>query len=155
MNARPNLASVAVDGVERNRRTIRTQFDGFVAHDLAAIMDTFADDCVYDEYRGAEAHGRRFAGKPALRDAFAAIFARTPDCTFEDPVIVAEADHVIAKWTFVVSTRDRTPFAIEGIDLFTLREGKVVTKTSWLKARRPPLRLILRELARRALHRGA
>lgn len=145
---------MSADGVAVNRATVARQFHGFVAHDLDAIMDTFADDCAYDEYHGRDAHGRRFHGKAAIRRAFADIFARTPDCTFKDPVIVVEGDRAIAKWTFVLST-DGPRIEIDGIDLFELRAGKVVEKHSFLKARRLPLRVLVRAFVTSLMSRRA
>jgi taurine dehydrogenase small subunit len=143
---------VRSDPVALNRATVLQQFRGFVHHDLDVIMNTFADDCFYDEHHGRESYGRRFVGKETIRRAFAAIFARAPRCTFRDPIVVVEGDRAVAKWTFVFS-EDLPSLAIEGIDLFELRDGKVVEKQSFLKTRRLPLRVVAADLGRRLVAR--
>jgi len=42
--------------------TLREVLDGFNDHDLDAIMEHFANDCVFDAPRGPERWGCRFEG---------------------------------------------------------------------------------------------
>jgi taurine dehydrogenase small subunit len=133
-----------------NRSVVQAQFDGFVRHDLDAIMATFAQDCSYDQFSGNAAHGKRFEGRADIRRAFEKIFIATPRCTFRNPVLVVDGDTVVAKWTFVLDGHaKKSPLEIEGIDLFELEDGKIVRKSNWMKTRIIPINHASAYIARR------
>jgi ketosteroid isomerase-like protein len=64
--------------------TLEAITDAFNAHDLDAIMEFFADDCLLDMPRGPEPWGKRFMGKAAVREALATRFEGLPDVHYGD-----------------------------------------------------------------------
>ena len=53
--------------------------DAFNRHDLDAIMDYFADECVFYMPRGAGPRGDRYVGKAEVRAGLAQRFRGIPD----------------------------------------------------------------------------
>ena len=60
--------------------------DAFNAHDLDAIMATFADDCVLETPRGPSPFGGRFEGRNAVREGLASRFTGIPDVHYGEPI---------------------------------------------------------------------
>ena len=63
--------------------------DAFNRHDLDAVMSMMTEDCVFLASAGDEVEGKRIVGQQAVREAFAAILANTPDAQWRD------AEHTI------------------------------------------------------------
>lgn len=108
---------------------------GFDTHDLDRILRHFADDAVFESPRGPEAHGQRFVGAEAIREAFAARFTGIPDVRYlEDDHFVA-GDRGASEWTLRGTTTDGVRLEVRGCDLWTFRGDKVVKKDSYWKIR--------------------
>ena len=52
--------------------------DAFNRHDADAVMSFMTDDCVFEASAGPEVCGTRYAGREAVRAAFADVFATFP-----------------------------------------------------------------------------
>jgi steroid delta-isomerase-like uncharacterized protein len=109
---------------------VRRCFDDIVARgDLAAAEQIIAEDLVFHTANGAVLRGRRefqhFAQQ--MREAF-------PDLRFEIEEEIVDGDHVATRYTmrgtFQSTLMGLLPngeaFAVQGIDTFRLRDGKVV-----------------------------
>lgn len=59
------------------RELLQSFLDAFNRHDLDAIMECFADECVLDMPRGARPRGDRYVGKDAVRAGLATRWAGT------------------------------------------------------------------------------
>jgi ketosteroid isomerase-like protein len=108
---------------------------GFDTHDLDGIMAHFADDAVFDGPRGSEKWGTRFAGREAIREAFAARFAGIPDVRYQEDSHFVDGDRGASEWTLSGTTTDGARIEVRGCDLWTLRDGTVVKKDSFWKIR--------------------
>jgi ketosteroid isomerase-like protein len=108
---------------------------GFDTHDLDGIMAHFADDAVFDGPRGSEKWGTRFTGREAIREAFAARFAGTPDVRYQEDAHFVDGDRGASEWTLSGTTTDGARIEVRGCDLWTLRDGTVVKKDSFWKIR--------------------
>ena len=64
--------------------TLQSFLDAFNRHDLDAIMEFFADDCVLYMPRGPEPWGQRVEGKERVRDGHASRFEGLPDAHYGD-----------------------------------------------------------------------
>lgn len=115
--------------------TLTALCDAFNAHDLDRIMEFFADDCVLEMPRGADAWGTRFEGKSEVRKALAGRFAGLPDVHYgdEEHFVDAAAHTGMSKWFLTGTTREGDPKAVRGCDFYTFRDGKVVRKDSYWK----------------------
>ena len=112
--------------------------DAFNAHDLDAIMEHFAEDCVFDSPRGPDPWGRRFVGKAEVRRGLAARFEGIPDVHY------GEADHFacghrgVSEWTLTGTDLDGNRIEVRGCDLWTVGDdGLIVRKDSFWKLREP------------------
>ncbi len=97
------------------------------AHDLDATMALVTAEVVF-ESTGPAPDGNRFVGCDAVRLAWAPIFA-DPQATFtvEDTHCVS-GDRVVQCWSY-----DWGEGHIRGVDLFTVRDGLVAEKLSYVK----------------------
>lgn len=115
--------------------TLTALCDAFNAHDLDAIMEFFADDCVLEMPRGSEAWGSRLEGKAEVREALAGRFEGLPDVHYGDEEHFgdAAADTGMSKWLLTGTTPDGVWKAVRGCDFYTFRDGKVIRKDSYWK----------------------
>jgi ketosteroid isomerase-like protein len=95
-------------------------------HDLDAAIAWCTDDVVF-ESTGPAPDGVRHAGRAAVREAWAPIFADTAS-RFVVEDTVASGDRVVQTWRY-----DWDGGHVRGVDVFRLRDGKVVEKLSYVK----------------------
>ena len=107
----------------------------FDEHDLDGIMTHFADDAVFEAPRGTEPWGTRFAGREAVREAFAARFSGIPDIRYQQDSHFVDGDRGASEWTLSGTTTEGQHIEVRGCDLWTLRDGKIVKKDSYWKIR--------------------
>ena len=107
--------------------------DAFNRHDLDAIMDFFADDCVFYMPRGAAPRGDRYSGKAEVRAGLATRFAGIPDVHYGDDRHWAGADFGVSEWTLTGTTQSGKPLNVRGVDLLEFVDGKIVRKDSFWK----------------------
>ena len=119
-----------------NEATLVRLAEGFRTKDIDAILAEFADDGVFEHFAGPESCGERFAGKAAIRAALERAF-KGPDFVVENIRRWPTGDRVVSEFTLVriSPTGERTEF--HGCDLFTMRDGKVLRKDTYLKFPRP------------------
>ncbi|WP_041645469.1 nuclear transport factor 2 family protein [Aromatoleum aromaticum] len=107
-------------------------------HDTEALMSFMSDDCVFEASAGPEICGTRYAGREAVRAGFAEVWATFPDAHWGNARHFVHADRGVSEWTFTGTRADGTRVEVQGCDLFTFRDGKIVLKNSYRK-NRPPL----------------
>lgn len=123
---------------ERTVEVLRQVLDAFNAHDLDAIMERFAEDCVFESPRGPDRWGRRFVGKEEVRRGLAARFDGIPDVRYGDDDHFACGDRGVSEWTLTGTTVDGERVDVRGCDLWTLGDdGRIVRKDSFWKIREP------------------
>jgi ketosteroid isomerase-like protein len=125
MSSAQRLAS---EGMDRN--DVHAVIDAFNAawnaHDLAAALGLCTDDVVFEATNPAP-DGRRIEGRAAVAEEWRPIFDQT-DGRFESEEIVAVADRVVQRWRY-----DWGSGHVRGIDLITVRDGKIAEKFSYVK----------------------
>jgi predicted ester cyclase len=98
-------------------------------HDPSALFP-YWDENIVEEFPTGTVHGRQ-----ALVDYFSSLFAAIPDFHIEPKAMAAEGDKVFVRWhatgTFTGAPwmgLDPTgsPLEIDGIDCFTVRDGRIV-----------------------------
>jgi uncharacterized protein (TIGR02246 family) len=110
--------------------------DAWNRHDLDAMMEFMADDCVYLASFGQDEDGTPFVGREAVRAGFAQYLASFPDGRYEDTRTFASGDRAVSEWTFVYTGPDGNEARVRGCDLFELRAGKITKKDAFRKERR-------------------
>jgi steroid delta-isomerase-like uncharacterized protein len=109
--------------------------DAWNRHDLDALMSMMTDDCVFQASAGADVDGQRSEGKHAVRAAYSAVFETFPDAQWENARHFIAGNRGVSEWTFTGTHRDGRRVAVNGCDLFTLRDGKIAIKNSYRKNR--------------------
>jgi steroid delta-isomerase-like uncharacterized protein len=112
--------------------------DAWNRHDVDALMTFMTDDCVFDASAGPDACGTRYAGREAVRAAFAEVWATFPDAHWGGARHFVRGDRGVSEWTFTGTRKDGTRVEVGGCDLFTFRDGKIAAKNSYRK-NRPPI----------------
>ena len=108
---------------------------GWNAHDLDVLMTFMAEDGVFETASGPGAFGTRHQGHERVRDGFRTLFARFPDARFDDTRHFVVGDRGVSEWTFTGTTADGRKIEVNGCDLFTFRDNKIVLKSSYFKTR--------------------
>jgi len=96
-------------------------------HDPDAIVAMHTDDTVFHMHGYAEAA----TGRVAVRAAIAALFDQSPDLHFRPRRVHLGEDHFVSEYE-VSGTASGKPFACEGVDVFTLRDGRIARKDTYI-----------------------
>jgi ketosteroid isomerase-like protein len=107
--------------------------DAFNRHDLDAIMDYFADDCVFYMPRGAKPRGDRYVGKNEVRAGLAKRFEGIPDVHYGQDRHWVGTDFGVSEWTLTGTTVAGIQIEVRGVDLLEFAHGKVIRKDSFWK----------------------
>ena len=99
----------------------------WAAHDPDAIVAMHTDDSVFHIHGAVEPA----VGRDAVRDAIAALFEQSPDLRFEPQRVHFGEDHFVSEYV-MSGTREGMQFACDGTDVFTLRDGLVARKDTYL-----------------------
>ena len=115
--------------------------DAWNRHDLPALMSFMHADCVFDTAAGPEAFGTRHTGHEAVAAAFAAAWTNFSDAQWRNGKHLVMGDRGMSEWTFTGTALDGTRSESDGVDLFTFKDGKILVKNVFRKARPalPPL----------------
>ena len=98
----------------------------FDAQDVDAIMAAMTPDCVFEDT--APPDGVRHTGAAAVRAAWEALFAASPDGVFTTEDTIEAGDRVVVRWRY-----DWGDGHVRGVDVFTVRDGLVAEKLAYVK----------------------
>ena len=116
---------------ESTRATIDRFNEAFNRHDADALGAVLTDDTVFEDTSPAP-DGRRIEGKAAVVEYWRAWFARNADAVFEAEDLIACDDRAVVRWIYR-KVRDGQPWHLRGVDVFTVRGGKVAAKLAYVK----------------------
>ena len=102
----------------------------FNAHDVDAVMAAMTEDAVFESTSPPD--GERYEGAAAVRAAWTAFFEASPDAHFEAEEMVAAGDRCVVRWRYSW-TEAGTAHHLRGVDVFTVRDGKVAEKLAYVK----------------------
>ena len=105
--------------------------EAFNRHDADALAEWLTDDTVFEDTSPAP-DGKRISGKEAVVAFWRGWFARNPEARFEAEDIIVSADRAVVLWVYH-KQRDGRPWHIRGVDVFTVRDGKVAAKLAYVK----------------------
>ena len=105
--------------------------EAFNRHDADALAEWLTDDTVFEDTSPAP-DGKRVSGKEAVVAFWRGWFARNPEARFEAEDIIVSADRAVVLWVYH-KQRDGRPWHIRGVDIFTVRDGKVAAKLAYVK----------------------
>ena len=105
--------------------------EAFNRHDSDALAATLTDDTVFEDTSPAP-DGRRVEGKTAVVAFWREWFARNPDARFDAEEIIISDDRAVVLWVYR-KIRNGQPWHLRGVDVFTIRNGKVAAKRAYVK----------------------
>lgn len=113
-------------------RAVVDRFDAaFGRHDADAVASLLTDDTVFEDTSPAP-DGQRIEGKAAVAAFWQGWFARNPDAKFETEEMIVSGDRAVVRWVYR-KMRNGQPWHLRGIDVFTVRDGKVAAKLAYVK----------------------
>jgi len=116
---------------QTTRAAINRFNEAFNRHDADALAETLTEDTVFEDTSPVP-DGRRVEGKAAVVDFWRGWFARNPDARFETEQVIIGGNHGTVLWTYR-KMRDGQPWHLRGVDVFTVRNGKVAAKLAYVK----------------------
>jgi ketosteroid isomerase-like protein len=113
-------------------RTVIDRFnEAFNRHDADALAALLTEDTVFEDTSPAP-DGTRIEGKAAVVAFWRAWFARNADARFEAEDVIVSGDRAVVRWIYR-KMRNGQPWHIRGVDIFTVRDGKVAAKLAYVK----------------------
>ena len=106
--------------------------EAFNRHDVSTMMTMMTDDCIFDNtYPSPD--GERFEGQEAVRHFWEEFFRSSPDAVFEAEEMFALGDRCVIRWRYNWKNADGSPGHVRGVDVFSVRDGKVAEKLAYVK----------------------
>ena len=115
------------------RELLKGFLEAFNRHDLNAIMDYFADDCVFYMPRGASPRGDKYVGKDEVRAGLAKRFEGIPDVHYGNDQHWVGDNFGVSEWTLTGTSTSGKPIEVRGIDLLEFSQGRIIRKDSFWK----------------------
>ena len=116
---------------QATRAAIDSFNDAFNRHDVHGLAALLTDDTVFENTSPAP-DGRRIEGKPAVVEFWRAWFAHNSDARFDAEEVIVSGNRAVVRWVYR-KTRDGRPWHLRGVDVFTVRDGKVAAKLAYIK----------------------
>jgi steroid delta-isomerase-like uncharacterized protein len=105
--------------------------EAFNRHDTDALAALLTDDTVFED-TSPPPDGQRIEGKATVVAFWREWFARNPDARFEAEEIIVTGDRAVVRWVYR-KIRKGQPWHLRGVDVFTVRDGKVAAKLAYVK----------------------
>jgi ketosteroid isomerase-like protein len=105
--------------------------EAFNRHDADALGALMTDDTVFED-TSPPPDGLRVAGKAAVVKFWRDWFARNADAAFEAEDTIVSGDRAVVRWVYR-KVRNGQPWHLRGVDVFTVRDGKVAAKLAYVK----------------------
>ena len=116
------------------RELLKGFLEAFNRHDLDAILEYFAEDCVFYMPRGSAPRGDRYAGKDEVRAGLAKRFEGIPDVHYgEDRHWACGDEFGVSEWTLTGTSASGQKIEVRGVDLLEFAGGKITRKDSFWK----------------------
>jgi uncharacterized protein (TIGR02246 family) len=113
-------------GDDQTRAVIERLHDAFNRHDIDALAELIAPDCVFEDT--APPDGGRFEGREAVLDQWRRFFAESTSARFEVEEMTTVGDRVVVRWRY--SWADGH---VRGVDLMRVRDGRVTESLAYVK----------------------
>jgi len=122
----------AVQSEDQKTRAAIDEFTAALnAHDIDRLSALLTDDTVFENTSPA-ADGQRIEGRAAVVEFLRGWMARNLAARFEAEEIVVSGNRATVRWVYR-KIRDGQPWHLRGIDLFTVRDGRVAAKLAYVK----------------------
>lgn len=105
--------------------------DAINRHDAAAVAAMLTDDTVF-ENTGPVPDGARIEGRAAVAAFWEKWLLANADARFDAEEVIVAGDRCTVRWVYR-KMRDGKPWHLRGIDVFTVRDGKIAAKLAYVK----------------------
>jgi ketosteroid isomerase-like protein len=105
--------------------------EAFNRHDADALAPLLTDDTVFED-TSPPPDGHRIEGKAAVVAFWRVWFTRNADARFEPEDVIISGDRAVVCWVYR-KLRNGQPWHLRGVDIFTVRDGKVAAKLAYVK----------------------
>jgi len=116
---------------QATRKTIDSFNEAFDRHDADGLAKYLTEDTVFEDTSPAP-DGRRIQGKAAVVEFWCGWFARNADARFEAEEVIVSGSRATVLWVYRKMRNDQ-PWHLRGVDVFTVRDGKVAAKLAYVK----------------------
>jgi len=116
---------------EATRAAVERFNEAFNRHDAEAVAALLTEDTVFEDTSPAP-DGRRIEGKAAVAEFWRAWFARNADARFEAEEMIVSGNRATVLWVYR-KMRNGEPWHLRGVDIFTVRDGKIAAKLAYVK----------------------
>jgi ketosteroid isomerase-like protein len=116
---------------QATRATVDRFNETFNRHDADALAALLTDDTVFED-TSPQPDGRRIEGKAAVVESWRGWFAHNTDAKFEAEEMFVSGDRAVVLWVYR-KMRNGQPWHLRGVDIFTVRDGKVAAKLAYVK----------------------
>jgi len=116
---------------QTTRATIDRFNDAFNRHDAEGVAALLTDDTVFEDTSPAP-DGRRVEGKAAVAEFWRVWFQRNADSHFDAEDMIVSGNRATVLWVYR-KMRNGQPWHLRGVDVFTVRDGKVAAKLAYVK----------------------
>ena len=116
---------------QTTRKTIYSFNDAFNRHDVDALAKLLTDDTVFEDTSPAP-DGRRIEGKAAVVEFWRGWFSQNADARFVTEEVIVSGNRAVVLWDYH-KMRNGQPWHLRGVDIFTVRDGKVAAKRAYVK----------------------
>ncbi|MBZ5589276.1 MAG: nuclear transport factor 2 family protein [Acidobacteriia bacterium] len=121
-----------IQSKEQATRTAVERFnEAFNRHDADAVAALVTEDTVFEDTSPAP-DGRSIQGRSAVVEYWRGWFARNSDARFEAEEMIVSGDRAVVLWVYH-KMRNGQPWHLRGVDVFTVRDGKVAAKLAYVK----------------------
>jgi len=108
--------------------------DAFNRHDVDGILSDFADGAVWLLSAGPTPEGRRLTGKAEIRAVLEQRFRDIPDMSWAVIRHFGSGDLVCSEWTVTGTPKNGPRIDWLGIDIWELKNNKIVKKDTYWKS---------------------
>ncbi len=106
--------------------------DALNARDVDRMMSLMTPDCVF-ENTYPPPDGTRYVGQAAVRGFWEQFMTESQEARFEIEEIFAHEGHCVMLWRYNWRDQAGTPGHIRGVDVYTVRDGLIAEKRSYVK----------------------
>lgn len=118
--------------LETAMRTVLAFNEAFNRHDVDAMMQLMADDCVFENTTPAP-DGTRYAGKEAVTGFWRAFFEASPQAHIAIEEIFGLGERCVMRWRYAWMDETGGGGHVRGVDVFRVRGGLILEKLSYVK----------------------
>jgi ketosteroid isomerase-like protein len=126
------MSAQNAESAEQVTRSAVERFnDAFNRHDADSLAKLLTEDTVFEDTSPAP-DGRHVGGKAAVVEFWREWFLRNADAQFETEEMIVSGNRATVLWVYQ-KMRNGHPWHLRGVDIFTVRDGKIAAKLAYVK----------------------